>query len=75
MSRSLSDQSDAGGQFITAGIAVASLGGVGLALAAIITFGEMALPHLESSSLAITALLMMATGGMMVETGRHHNQG
>ena len=75
MNTRLEGQSDAGGQFITAGTAVASLGGLGLVLAAVTSLAGITLAHLETSSLAVTALLLMATGGMMVETGRHHDEG
>jgi hypothetical protein len=71
MTTPVNDRSDASGQFMTAGIAVASLGGLGLAIAGISKFASVELPNVDLIGMAITSLLLMATGGMMVETGRH----
>jgi hypothetical protein len=74
MTAPVNDQSDARGQFMTAGIAVAGLGGVGLAIAGFSSLASLALPNVDLTGLAITSLLLMATGGMMVESGRHEEK-
>ena len=70
MTLPVNEQNDARGQFMTSGIAVASLGGLGLSIAAFSSFASVELPNVDLMGLAITSLLLMATGGMMVETGR-----
>jgi hypothetical protein len=74
MKTPVNQDNEARGQFLTAGVAVTSLGGLGLAIAAISALFSVEFPSVDMTGMAITSLLLMATGGMMVETGRQREE-